>query len=374
MDVNAIHEVPAQAARLSRESGEPAFLSSFRLACAGEYAKKAGSLQGKDRQEALGKIESIGIRPESLKAEKYAVPAGDAKTLSMLVKKLSSTVSGWKVEELYLGALFCLARGLGNCAGESAGGRITLNFAKYSGRAPVEESFSFEITEDDKSPACFLNLIGIGDGASARIGLLKSNTGRKPLAVCSKILVGKGARAHIDSWEFGDGRIISTASSALESQGAKNSFSCAFFGYGGADFDIDATAMHNAAGTENEIFAKGALDGRARCHYSGLLGVAKKASGSTTDFREKVLMLSEQATSVAVPSLDIKDNEVTAGHGAAAGKIGQDELFYLKTRGVSEEAAKGMIARGFVHEALARMGGYNRKLFEQKLATRLGEI
>lgn len=374
MENNISRAFQDQAARLSKESGEPAFLSGFRLACAGEYSGRMARLQGKDKDAAEKKINSIGIRPETLKAGKYSLDSSRSKELSALVKKLAKEISGWRVEDLYLGALFCCVFRLADSNDRKVQCPVSLNFAQFSGKAEIEASFSFEMGEKAKSPECHLNLIGIGEGTSARIGMLKSNTGRKALASCTKVIISRGASGHIDSWEFGNGRIISTCSSLLESKGAKNSFSCAFFGYDNADFSIDATAMHRAAETENEIFAKGALDGRAKCDYSGLLDVSKNASDSTTDFREKVLMLSENATSVAVPSLDIKDNEVTAGHGAAAGKIGDDEMFYLKTRGVSEEAAKGMIARGFVHEALYRMAGANRKLFEQKLATRLGEI
>jgi Fe-S cluster assembly protein SufD len=61
-----------------------------------------------------------------------------------------------------------------------------------------------------------------------------------------------------------------------------------------------------------------------------------------------VLLLSDKAKAEAVPDLEIKNNEVKCSHAATVGKIDEEQIFYLNSRGVSENKAKVMIAEGFL--------------------------
>ncbi len=352
-------------------------MAQFRLACALAFEKKFSALNGKDREHAISGIERTGIKPDNAKGTRITASKEDIAFFDRQAGKFMESVKSWGLVELYLGALFgrvsrlqegarvfpCLEEG--NC--------VMLNFMQITGK-DSEASFEFMAGKDCKSSYACLNLVEMAACASARLGLAKSNEGKTGLSVVSKIIIGESAHAHIDTWEFGSGDITAVTTAELAGAGATCELNGAFFGFGKADFSIDTSAFSMKKDTKSAIAAKGALDDSAKCDYSGILDVGAKAAGSATDFREKVLMLSGNAASFSVPSLDIRNNDITAGHGAAAGKIGEDELFYLKSRGISEDMAKGMVARGFLHEPLSKMGERHRKLFEGRLATRLGDI
>jgi Fe-S cluster assembly protein SufD len=67
------------------------------------------------------------------------------------------------------------------------------------------------------------------------------------------------------------------------------------------------------------------------------------------------LLLSDDAEADSMPGLEILADEVRCTHGATSGQVEPEELFYLRSRGISEEGAKKLIVRGFLHEVLERL-------------------
>jgi Fe-S cluster assembly protein SufB len=82
--------------------------------------------------------------------------------------------------------------------------------------------------------------------------------------------------------------------------------------------------------------------------YRGLLEVAKGATGSKSKVVCDALILDEDSRSDTYPYIDVKENDVDLGHEATVSKIGEEQLFYLMSRGLSEAEASAMIVSGFV--------------------------
>ena len=93
---------------------------------------------------------------------------------------------------------------------------------------------------------------------------------------------------------------------------------------------------------------KGVLDGNAIADYEGLVTIKKGAKNSDADLNEHAILLSSAARANAIPRLEVEENEVKAGHGATVGKIGEEEIFYLLTRGLPRDDAKKLIVHGFL--------------------------
>ena len=112
--------------------------------------------------------------------------------------------------------------------------------------------------------------------------------------------------------------------------------------------DAGGKVVHVAKNTTSVITSKSISKDGGRGGYRGLLEVAKGASGSKSKVVCDALILDEDSRSDTYPYIDVKENDVDLGHEATVSKIGEEQLFYLMSRGLSEAEASAMIVAGFV--------------------------
>ncbi|EKD76173.1 MAG: hypothetical protein ACD_43C00206G0004 [uncultured bacterium] len=112
---------------------------------------------------------------------------------------------------------------------------------------------------------------------------------------------------------------------------------------------------HQAAATTGHIIVHGVLFGQAYANFKGNIKIAQTGHKTTASLTEHVLLLGERSRSAAVPQLEINTNDVQAAHSAAATKIDEEQLFYLASRGISAEAGKQMIVRGFLEDIISHL-------------------
>jgi Fe-S cluster assembly protein SufD len=121
------------------------------------------------------------------------------------------------------------------------------------------------------------------------------------------------------------------------------------------EFDQRTLQDHLKPDTTSDLLYKNVLSDNARTVFSGLIKVEPGAH--RTDAYQKVrnLLLSDDAEANSMPGLEILADDVRCTHGATSGQIEPEELFYLKSRGIDDFAAKQLIARGFLNEVVARL-------------------
>ncbi len=112
--------------------------------------------------------------------------------------------------------------------------------------------------------------------------------------------------------------------------------------------DAGAKLTYAAPNTTGQIISKSISRDTGRTSYRGLVQVDESAPGAKATVRCDALMLDDDSRSDTYPYMDIKQEDVTLGHEATVSKIGDDQLFYLRSRGLSEDEAAAMIVRGFV--------------------------
>ena len=100
------------------------------------------------------------------------------------------------------------------------------------------------------------------------------------------------------------------------------------------------------------MYYKGILDGKSRAVFGGIVLVRKDAQKTDAHQSDKNLILSEAAEVDSKPSLQIYADDVKCGHGATAGHIDQDTLFYMRSRGLDLKTARGLLIRGFANEII----------------------
>jgi Fe-S cluster assembly protein SufB len=112
--------------------------------------------------------------------------------------------------------------------------------------------------------------------------------------------------------------------------------------------DAGGKIVHAAPNTTSTIISKSVSRGSGRTSYRGALKVYPGATHSKSTVRCDALLLDEQSRSDTYPLMEIEEEQVNIGHEASVSKVGEDQLFYLQSRGISEVEATKMIVNGFV--------------------------
>src|SRR5690242_13993035 len=130
--------------------------------------------------------------------------------------------------------------------------------------------------------------------------------------------------------------------------------SIAFAG-AGQHQDAGAKIIHAAPNTTSNIFAKSISKDGGRGSYRGLLEIAKGARGSRSRVVCDALLLDGHSRSDTYPTIRIGNDDVNVAHEATVSKVGEEQLFYLMTHGISEEEASKLIVNGFIEPIIKQL-------------------
>ena len=167
-------------------------------------------------------------------------------------------------------------------------------------------------------------------------------------------LVTKRAMVEEDAFmEWIDGNLGSQISMKypsvfLRGRGARGDILSVAFAGAGQHQDVGGKAYHLAPDTSSQIISKSISKDGGRSSYRGLLKVIKGAKGVKANVRCDALILDSKSRSDTYPTMQIDEENVQVGHEASVSKIGEDQLFYLMSRGLSENDATSMIVNGFI--------------------------
>lgn len=115
---------------------------------------------------------------------------------------------------------------------------------------------------------------------------------------------------------------------------------------------LTVDTIHEAANTTGSTLVKAVLKDKAQFDFAGMIKILKAAQGSSDFLQQDSLLLSDEASANAVPGLEIEANEVKASHAATAAPINQEQLFYLRSRGIPELVATRLVAEAFLAPAM----------------------
>lgn len=147
---------------------------------------------------------------------------------------------------------------------------------------------------------------------------------------------------------LGSKRTMKYPSVYLRGKGAKGEVLSLAFADNGQVQDAGGKAIHLAPYTTSSIISKSVSVGGGRTSYRGLVRINRGAKGSKSFVRCDALILDELSRSDTYPTNDVNEEDVTLGHEASVSKIGEAQLFYLMSRGLSETQAASLIVNGFI--------------------------
>ncbi|TMC17501.1 MAG: Fe-S cluster assembly protein SufB [Chloroflexi bacterium] len=167
-------------------------------------------------------------------------------------------------------------------------------------------------------------------------------------------LVTKRAAAYRDAtMEWVDGNLGSKVTMKypavlLMEPGARGDILSVAFASDGMHQDAGAKVTHLAPHTTSQILSKSVSKGTGRASYRGLVRVNTGAHHTKSNVRCDALLLDENARTDTYPTIRVEENQTEIGHEATVSKVGEDQLFYLMSRGLDESEAYSLIVNGFI--------------------------
>ena len=164
-----------------------------------------------------------------------------------------------------------------------------------------------------------------------------------------KAIVGKNAQIDWVTGSFGSKVSMLYPMSVLNGEGAKTEYTGITFAGKGQNLDTGFIVIHNAPNTSSVVNSKSLSKNGGACTYRALVRIMENATNSKCSVSCESLMLDDNSRSDTIPVNDIRNDEIEFSHEAKIGKISDKAIFYLMSRGLSEDDARAMIVRGFAY-------------------------
>ena len=166
--------------------------------------------------------------------------------------------------------------------------------------------------------------------------------------VTQRALVHEGASMEWLDGNLGSKLTMKYPSCYLVGEGAHGEILSIAYSGDGQHQDTGGKVVHVAPHTTSSIISKSISKGHGRSTYRGLCKVHKGAHHARSNVECDALLINDTSRTDTYPYIEIEENDANVGHEASVSKIGEEQLFYLTSRGISEEEAMAMIVRGFI--------------------------
>lgn len=194
----------------------------------------------------------------------------------------------------------------------------------------------------------------VKEGAKARYSSVE-NWSRDTYNLNTKrAIVQKDATMEWIGGNMGSGVTMLYPCSVLVGEGARCDHMALAFANKDQWQDTGAKVIHQAPHTSSNVVSKSISKDGGVSVYRGLLKIAPNAHDCTASVECDALLLDETSRTDTIPDIQIRNNDVTIAHEATVGKLSEEDIFYLTSRGIPEEEAKAMIVNGFI-EPIVRL-------------------
>lgn len=211
---------------------------------------------------------------------------------------------------------------------------------------------AFEATTGDTAFTNAVTEVVAGPGANLRLYRIQRESDASYHVGTTQITQYRDSRVASTTLDIGGGLVRHDQSVRLAEAGASVSLNGLYLGQDKRHVDNHTSIDHAVPDTSSNEVYKGVLAGESRAVFAGHVIVRPDAQRTSANQLNKNLLLSDQAEIDTQPQLEIFNDDVQCTHGAAVGQLDENALFYLKARGIGEEAARRLLVRGFVSEVI----------------------
>jgi len=188
----------------------------------------------------------------------------------------------------------------------------------------------------------------VKEGAKLRYSTIENWSKNMYNLNTKRCTVAKNGLIEWVSGSFGSKVSMLYPMSILRGEGARAEFTGITFAGAEQYLDTGAKVVHAAPHTTSSINSKSISKDGGHAFYRGLLRVGKNAENSKSTVSCESLMLDNKSKSDTLPIIELNNDNIDVGHEAKIGRISENSIFYLMSRGINESEAKSMIVRGFV--------------------------
>jgi Fe-S cluster assembly protein SufD len=197
--------------------------------------------------------------------------------------------------------------------------------------------------------------ISVGQGAAVDLVLLQRENAESFHLSNLEVRIGRDARFAAHTLTLGGGFVRNDLNAVLEDEGACLRLDGLTVAGGSSLVDNHTVVDHAVPHGESRQRYKSVLGGRARGVFRGRVVVRPDAQKTNASQSSANILLSEGAEIDAKPQLEIWADDVKCSHGASIGRLDENALFYLRSRGIGEAAARDLLVQGFAAELLASL-------------------
>jgi Fe-S cluster assembly protein SufD len=203
-----------------------------------------------------------------------------------------------------------------------------------------------------------ITTVVVGDGARANVLTLQDWADDAVHLGRDAIRVGRDASVKHTSISFGGDLVRMHANVEYAGPGGDAELLGLYFADEGQHLEHRLFADHNAPKTKSHVLYKGALQGKgAHTVWIGNVLIRKIAEGIETYEENRNLVLTDGCQADSVPNLEIETGDIEgAGHASATARFDDEQLFYLRSRGVSEKEAQRLVVHGFFNDLIRKVG------------------
>jgi len=187
----------------------------------------------------------------------------------------------------------------------------------------------------------------VGENATLRYSTIENWSKNMYNLNSKRALVEKGGKIEWISGSFGSHISYLYPTSVLNGEGSSSEFTGITFSGNGQNLDTGAKVIHNAPNTSSYMNTRSISKGGGINSFRSEVIVKPQAKGSKSSVSCASLMLDSISKSDTIPVMDIRTKDADIGHEAKIGRISDEAVFYLMSRGLSEEEAKALIVSGF---------------------------
>ncbi|WP_232696760.1 Fe-S cluster assembly protein SufD [Brevibacillus daliensis] len=155
--------------------------------------------------------------------------------------------------------------------------------------------------------------------------------------------------------EMNDGNTVAGNESILKGKGSTADTKSITIGTGKQRSNLTSKVQHYGTHTDSQMLSKGVMTDEAVAILNGITKIEKGAEKANGEQAENILMLSEKARGDANPILLIDEDDVTAGHAASVGRVSEESLYYLMSRGIERRQAERLVIIGFLDPVVAEI-------------------
>ena len=238
---------------------------------------------------------------------------------------------------------------------------INENFEFQHNIIVVDENSSLSIFEEElssnneKSYKTKITELFVNDNSSLNYASFQNLSQNTINFSTKRALVNQNSNINWVDFALGGKLTKSEIITRLEKEGANTNVYSLFFTNNNQQFDFDSSIYHNSKHTKSDMVVRGVLDGRSKVIYNGLVKIGEKASNSNGYQKQDALLLSSNAEIDPIPNLEINNNDVKCSHGTTVSRLDKEKLFYLKSRGLSEEKAVKLMIKGFFDPTIRKI-------------------